>query len=44
VVAESVLISGFYIRYKDYSPMGYSVAMALMAAFIAYGRFALKPF
>jgi hypothetical protein len=23
---------------------GYSVAMAIMAAFISYGRFALKPF
>jgi len=42
--AESVLISAFYIYYRDYSPMIYSVAMAIMAAFICYGRFALKPF
>jgi hypothetical protein len=44
VAAESVLISAFYIYYGDSSPMIYSVAMAIMAAFISYGRFALKPF
>ena len=44
VVAESFLISAFYIYYRDFSPMIYSVAMAIMAAFISYGRFALKPF
>jgi uncharacterized membrane protein YphA (DoxX/SURF4 family) len=44
VAAESVLISAFYVYYGDRSPMVYSVAMAIMAAFISYGRFALKPF
>jgi hypothetical protein len=44
VAAESVLISAFYIYYGDRSPMLYSAAMAVMAAFISYGRFALKPF
>lgn len=44
VAAESVLISAFYIYYRDFPPMGYSVAMTLMAAFISYGRFALRPF
>jgi hypothetical protein len=44
VAAESVLISSFYLYYGDRAPLPYSVAMALMAAFIAYGRFALKPF
>jgi hypothetical protein len=43
VAAESVLISAFYIYYRDSSPMVYSVAMAIMAAFVSYGRFALKP-
>jgi uncharacterized membrane protein YphA (DoxX/SURF4 family) len=43
VAAESVLISAFYIRYRDFSPMIYSIAMAVMAAFISYGRFVLKP-
>jgi hypothetical protein len=43
VAAESVLISAFYVYYGDRSPMTYSVAMAVMAAFISYGRFALTP-
>jgi hypothetical protein len=44
VAAESVLVSAFYINYRDFPPLSYSVAMAVMAAFISYGRFALKPF
>ena len=44
VAAESVLISAIYIYYSDFSPLPYSVAMAIMAAFISYGRFVLKPF
>jgi hypothetical protein len=43
VAAESVLISGLYLYYGDSSPIPYSVAMAIMALFISYGRFALKP-
>ena len=41
--AESVVISAFYLYYRDSFPMVYSVAMAIVAAFIAYGRFALRP-
>jgi hypothetical protein len=44
LAAESVLVTAFYIHFGDRSPVGYTVTMALMAAFIAYGRFALKPF
>ena len=44
VAAESVLVSAFYVHYGDRPPLPYSVAMAIMAAFISYGRFALKPF
>jgi DoxX-like family len=43
VAAQSVLISAFYVRYGDRAPMPYSVTMAILAAFIAYGRFALQP-
>jgi hypothetical protein len=43
VVGESLLITACYLYYRDFSPMLYSVAMAIMAAFIAYGRFVLKP-
>jgi hypothetical protein len=44
VAAQSVLISAFYIHYGDRAPLPYSVVMAIMAAFIAYGRFVLAPF
>lgn len=43
VAAQSVLISGFYLYYRDSAPLPYSVVMALMAAFISYGRFVLRP-
>jgi hypothetical protein len=43
VAAESVLISGLYLYYGDSAPIPFSVAMAIMALFISYGRFALKP-
>jgi hypothetical protein len=43
VAAQSLLITGFYVYYGDSSPMSYSIAMAVMAAFISYGRFALAP-
>ncbi len=44
VAAQSVLISAFYVRYGDRSPLPYGVVMAIMAAFISYGRLALAPF
>jgi len=44
VAVESLLISAFYVYYRDFSPMKYSLVMGIMAAFIFYGRFALKPF
>ena len=44
VAAESIVITAFYIYYRDFSPMGYSVAMAIMAAFISYGLLVLNPF
>jgi hypothetical protein len=43
VAAESLLITAFYLYYGDRSPMVFSMAMVVMAAFISYGRFALKP-
>jgi hypothetical protein len=39
VAAQSVLISAFYIYYRDFPPLPWSVAMALMGAFISYARF-----
>jgi uncharacterized membrane protein YphA (DoxX/SURF4 family) len=43
VAAESLLISAIYVRYRDFPPLPYSVIMAVMAAFICYGRFVLEP-
>jgi hypothetical protein len=43
MVAQSALISALYVRYGDRAPMPYSITMAILAAFIAYGRFALQP-
>lgn len=43
VAAQSLLITLFYVYYRDFSPMFYSGAMALIAAFVSYGRFALDP-
>ncbi len=44
VAVESALISAFYLRYGDRAPLPYSAAMAVVAAFTAKGRFALKPY
>jgi uncharacterized membrane protein YphA (DoxX/SURF4 family) len=39
VAVESVFISALYVYYRDFSPLLYSVAMTIMAAFFFYGRF-----
>jgi hypothetical protein len=44
LAVQSLLISGIYLVYEDFAPLPYSLVMAAMAAFIAYGRFVLKPF
>jgi uncharacterized membrane protein YphA (DoxX/SURF4 family) len=44
VAVENVLISALYVHYGDRAPLTYSVAIAIVAGFIAYGRFALSPF
>ncbi len=41
VAVQSLFITGLYVHYRDTSPIMYTVAMAIMAAFIAYGRFVL---
>ena len=43
VAAQSLLICGLYLRYRDSAPLPYSAVMAALAGFIAYGRFALAP-
>lgn len=43
VVAQSGLISALYVYHRDHSPLVFSAAMTLVAAFVSYGRFALDP-
>ena len=38
VAFESLLVSAIYIAYGDHAPLPFSLSMAAMAAFIAYGR------
>jgi hypothetical protein len=44
---EALALAGVYARYSREltaaNPLVWSVAMALMAAFVAYGRYALAP-
>jgi uncharacterized membrane protein YphA (DoxX/SURF4 family) len=44
MAVESLIVSALYIYYRDFPPLAYSATMAVMAAFIAYGRFVLEPF
>ncbi|WP_036043964.1 DoxX family protein [Leptospira alstonii] len=46
VAAEMLLFSGLHIYSGDanYGPMIYWLVVAAICAFIAYGRFVLKPF
>jgi len=47
LVVETVFLSALYARYSlkltAANPFVWSVAMALMAAFVAYGRYQLSP-
>lgn len=39
LAVEQALISALYLKYGDRPPLPYSMAMTVMAAVIAYGRF-----
>jgi hypothetical protein len=43
VVVHSGLISAFYLTYGDRPPLPYAIAMTLMAAFVAVGRWFVAP-
>jgi hypothetical protein len=43
LAAEGVLIGLLHYSYAEYSPMSFSLVLAALAAFVAYGRFMLKP-
>lgn len=44
MVVHSAVVSALYLIYGDRAPLPFSMAMMLLAAFIAYGRFVLLPF
>lgn len=44
MAVESLLITLLYVYFHDFSPAAFTVVGGLVAAFIAYGRFVLKPF
>jgi uncharacterized membrane protein YphA (DoxX/SURF4 family) len=44
IAVESVVLAGIYLYYRDYAPLPYVAVGGIIAAFIAYGRFVLKPF
>jgi hypothetical protein len=40
---ENIVISGIYVRYGDKAPLPFSAGIAVVAAFVAYGRLLLAP-
>jgi hypothetical protein len=43
IALENAVISAIYVRYGDKAPLPFSAAIAVVAAFTAYGRFVLAP-
>jgi len=43
LAAEGVLFGAFHGMHGEHSPMAFSLVLGTLAAFIAYGRFAVKP-
>jgi len=44
LAVESAVLAGIFLYYHDYAPVPYVAVGGIMSAFIAYGRFVLKPF
>jgi ABC-type polysaccharide/polyol phosphate export permease len=43
MAAHSLLVSSLYVYYRDTSPLVFSAAMAVLAAFISYARLMVLP-
>jgi uncharacterized membrane protein YphA (DoxX/SURF4 family) len=41
---ESLVFIGVHVKYREVTPIIMSAVLGLLMAFIAYGRFTLKPF
>jgi hypothetical protein len=44
MAVESAVLTAWFLSHRDFAPAPYTVVGGLLAAFIAYGRFALAPF
>jgi uncharacterized membrane protein len=44
LAVESLVFIGVHVKYGEIAPIIMSVVLGLLMAFIAYGRFVLKPF
>jgi uncharacterized membrane protein YphA (DoxX/SURF4 family) len=44
LAVESLVFIGVHVKYREITPIIMSAVLGLLMAFIAYGRFALKPF
>ena len=40
---ESIVFVGVHVKYREIAPIIMSVVLGLLMAFVAYGRWALKP-
>ncbi|HXB97634.1 MAG TPA: DoxX family protein [bacterium] len=43
LAVENAVLTAVYTHFGDSAPRKYSVAIAVLAAFVAYGRFVLAP-
>jgi uncharacterized membrane protein YphA (DoxX/SURF4 family) len=43
LAVEGILLAGLHYRYEEYSPLTFSLALAALAGFVAYGRLVLNP-
>jgi uncharacterized membrane protein YphA (DoxX/SURF4 family) len=44
LAVEGLLFGVFHAVYREQSPMVFTLVLAALAAFVAYGRFAAKPY
>lgn len=44
LAVEGLLFAVFHAIHGEHSPMAFGLVSAALSAFVAYGRFALKPF
>ena len=43
MAVHSVVLTALYLYFGDRAPIGFTIAMTIMAVFVAYGRFVAEP-